>query len=189
MADLNIFDADKWRETLRKFDATRAEFLAAVSNLQSRKAPSSELEKERQKLLREAAPINASMNALLSAMQQVREWLKQFSGAWGSIFGGGSTLQAIPLIGIGISLGAVALVISSAGAFVEKFKKYDTLRAQVEAAAKAGASGEDIAKIGAPPKVQRKFLGLDAGAVPWVFGLAALVIAGPYIMKQIERRF
>jgi len=189
MTSLNIFDADKWRDMLRNFDETRAEFLSATSDLLSRRAPTEELERQRLKLIKEARPIKVSMDALLSAMSRVRGWLKQFNFS----FGGGNTglggqMEALPLIGIGIGLGAVALVISAAAKFIEKFKKYNFLRDQVEAAEKAGASGDAIAKIGRAPKQQRKILGLDSGALPWLFGLAAIVIAGPYIMKQIERR-
>lgn len=178
MADLNPLDADKWRKVIVDFDAKVAEFSRTVARIQSTPAPAG-MEMQRAKLLNNAAPIRASINAAMASLTAVRDWLRSLQSALSKAVGGtwdwlregwskaakAVGLGAIPLLAVGLTIGGLALITAAITSYLAEAKRYE-----------AGF------------KPAQKLLGLDSGGLIWVAAIAGIIIAGPYIVRQIEKR-
>ena len=185
---LSIFDADQWRAVIRDFDAKRAEFGRTLATLRNTRGATPSLEARRAALISGASAVQAGIDRLYGALTTVRNWLASL----GKSFGGGlSGLGLAPLV-IGIGVSGVVLVVNQIVDWLKLAAKFNSDNRYAETLAKAGADAKTIANAvdsrAAQTKEQLKFLGLDSGAIPWIVGGLALVLAGPTILKALQKR-
>lgn len=182
MEILDVFSADKWRALIADFDAKRVQFVNELNSLSGVKAASAALESERQALLKKANPINSQINTLYGALKSVRDWLAAIGGIFGAKQLNG---LGIAPIAIGISLGAAALIVNAITTWLRDVAAFKSKNASVAALLKAGASADDITKVlSAGGQSSAKLFGFD---VRWVLAIGALFIAGPYVVRGLEK--
>jgi len=187
---LDIFNADKWRDAIRDFDAKRVKFLNEVASLTNARGATPALENERRKLLSDASPINAQIETLHKSLSGVRDALWRF----GSAFGLGDArdtmagLGVAPLI-VGATLAGVAFVVNAISKWLEASANWAGKNRLAETLAKSGADADAIAKAvnQATTKEQPELFGFKVGGLKWIAIIAGIVIAGPYFIKGLEK--
>lgn len=177
----NPFDLEKWRSLISDFDKKREAFFDNLNALQRMKGATPQLEQERQKLVKDAAPIQKNIERLMSAVQGLRGLLKGIG-----INIGEQQMNAIPFIAIGISLGAAAVIVASITNWLTKTAQFAERNKLAETLAEAGATpAEIIDAVKVPGQSSAKVLGFD---VRWLLAIGAMVIIGPTVWREIEKR-
>lgn len=182
MEMLDFLNADKWRALIADFDAKRVQFVSELSAIGKIKPANAALKAEYDALLKRAGPINTQINTLYNALKSARDWLASIGGIFGR-----SNLSGLGIapLAIGISLGAAALIVNSITSWLRDANAFKAKNQQIEALLKAGANADQIAKvISSGPGSSAKLFGFD---VRWVLAIGALFIAGPYVVRGLER--
>jgi hypothetical protein len=187
MEIFNPFDAEKWRGVIADFDAKRRDFYATVTRLQQ-PAPTPALEARRQQLLSRATGLDREMNTVMNGLRVVRDALRNLGqffglGAMGQPLNG---LGAAPIL-VGMGIAAVVAVIALVTSWLKDAGRYESDRL-AEQLRLAGASQEEITAALQNVKTQPKLFGMDMGALKWVAIIAGIAIAGPFVVKEIQKR-
>lgn len=192
MEIFNPLDADKWRGLIADFDRKREDFFATLADLGSRRGATPALEAERQSILKKADPIKASIAKFMETANAVRGWLQQ-AGKW---FGLGSPAQTVGGLGlapilIGVGIGAAVLIVNQITDWLKIAAQWNAKAKIAAQVASAGGSAKDIegALAAGAVKEQPKIFGLESGGLKWLVAIAGLVIAGPFIMRKLQKRF
>lgn len=185
----NPLDFSKWRDLIEDFDAKRVMFFDNLAALNKMKGATPELEKERQSLIKAAGPIQKNIDRLMSSLEGVRGFFKGV----GDRFGLGEPSQIMGELGvapfaIAIGLGAAAVIVRSISDWLVKTKDFAEKNKLASTLADAGATPNEIIEAIKGQKVQPKIFGLESGGLKWVFAIGALILAGPYLFKEIGKR-
>ena len=185
MAIFNPFDIDRWRAVLRDFDAKRDAFYATLNELRQ-PVPDPALDAARRALLARAAPLQAELEKTVRSLSSVRDVLRNIAKYFTST-GAAQTLGAafVPFVVVGVGIVTVGFVIAKITDWLKDADKWKTVRAQMA----ADWTPEEIRDAqAAAPKEQPKLFGMDMGALKWVAIIGGVVIAGPYVVREIEKR-
>lgn len=180
MDAFNPLDANQWRAELQKFDAKVAEFNLTLQQIASTPAKTPAQETVRQKLLHDAAPIKASIDSAQGALVSVRNSLKAVKDAvaeglaweWQNLkdgfamLGKAAGLGVVPVIAIAISLSALAAITAAITIWLSTAKRYQLI---------------EQGKVKETPALVRT---LKTAAI-----LAGVIIAGPWMVKELQKRF
>ena len=186
MEFFNPFNADKWRDLVNDFDRKREAFFDNLSALQQTKGATPELERERNKLIASAAPIQKNIDRLMNSLQGVRGFLKGIGRTTG--LGDDLTLNdlgfvPIPLV---IGLGAAAVIVSSITSWLKQAQAFAQRNEYAKTLADAGATPSEIIQATSqkpPGQSSAKIFGFD---VRWLLALGGIVIIAPYALRMLE---
>lgn len=174
----NPLDANKWKSLLAEFDRKRIEFANAVQRLRTQSGADPALEQRRAALLSKAGAIQGQIDLLMKTATSIRDWLKGFGISLGGQFG------AFPIIALGVGLAGAAAIIAGINGFLGLFLAWDNDNKR----RKAGWSEDEIVAA-KTAKTEPEFFGIKVGGWKGLAILAGIIIAGPFIMRELQKRF
>lgn len=191
MSLIDVLNADKWRAAVRDFDAKRAAFATALAEITAATGATAALESERAALIAKANPLRVQIDALHGGLKAVRDFLAKLAGVFS--FGGVAPaslggLGVAPLVVGGVTIAGIAVIANAVGNWLAASAAWRGKNELAATLARQGATPKQIADaVSRTAKTEPELFGFKVGGLKWVAIIAGIIIAGPYMVRGMEK--